>query len=66
VGVDEERPTVSHGDQTPLETGTTIALHPSILTSGGRHSLAVANTYSVGERGVEPLSGHPYRIRSIA
>lgn len=66
VGIDEERPTVSHSDQTPLEAGTTIALHPSILTSGGRHSLAVANTYSVGERGVEPLSDYPYRIRSIA
>lgn len=66
VGIDEERPTVSPTDHTPLGAGTTIALHPSILTSGGRHSLAVANTYSVDERGVAPLSDHPYRIRSIA
>ena len=63
VGIDEEPPVVSRGDHTPLEAGTTIALHPSILK--GDMSLAVANTYSLHEHGAVPLSNHPYRIYSI-
>ncbi len=65
VGIDEEPPVVSRDDRTPLEAQTTIALHPSILTSGGQTSLAVANTYSLHEHGAEPLSNHPYSIFRI-
>lgn len=65
VGVDEEPPVVSPYDHTPIETGTTIALHPSILTPGDQVSLAVANTYSLDEHGAAPLSNHPYRIYSV-
>ncbi|MCE2530376.1 MAG: aminopeptidase P family protein [Acidimicrobiia bacterium] len=63
VGIDEEPPVISRGDHTPLEAGTTITLHPSILK--GDMSLAVANTYSLHEHGAVPLSSHPYRIYRI-
>lgn len=65
VGIDEEGPTVSPDDHSTLASGTTIALHPSILTSGGEMALAVANTYSICEQGVVPLSNLPYKIRCI-
>ena len=65
VGIDEEGPVVSRDDHSPLEARTTIALHPSILTSGGEVALAVANTYSIHERGVMPLSNLPYKIHCI-
>ena len=65
VGIDEEGPVVSPDDHSPLEPGTTIALHPSILTSRGEVSLAVANTYSIHERGIVPLSNLPYKVHSI-
>lgn len=65
VGIDEEEPVISSDDRTRLETRTTIALHPSILTSGCRASLAVANTYSLEEHGIVPLSDHPYSVYDI-
>ena len=65
VGIDEETPTVSPDDHTLLETGMIMALHPSILTSGCQNSLAVANTYSLGDHGATPLSDRPYNIHSI-
>lgn len=65
VGIDEEQPVVSPNDNTPLEAGTTVALHPSIQTSDGQYSLAVANTYSLGKDGVVPLSDHPYRVYNV-
>ena len=63
VGIDEEPPMVSPDDRTRLEAGTTLALHPSILT--GEMSLAVANTYLLHAQGTVPLSSHPYTIYNI-
>lgn len=66
VGIDEECPVISPDDHSPLEAGTTIALHPSILTPGGDVALAVANTYSIHEQGVIRLSDLPYKIHGIS
>lgn len=65
VGIDEEQPAVSPDDHTVLESGMSLALHPSISIPGGQQSVAVANTYSVGDHGVVPLSEYPYSIPSI-
>ena len=65
VGIDEEQPTVSRDDDSILETGMTLALHPSILTETGDRSLAVANTYFIDSRRAVPLSERPYGVYRI-
>ena len=66
VGIDEEPPSLSTDDDTVLESGMTMALHPSIMTDRGGLSVAVANTYLIEDHQTSSLSERPRTIYRIA
>ena len=66
IGIDEEEPSISIYDHAELQAGMTIALHPSIMTDRGSDSVAVANSYLIGDQHPVPLSNRPAEIYQIA
>lgn len=65
VGIDEEPPSLSADDDTVLESGMTMALHPSIMADRSGLSVAVANTYLIEEQQTSSLSERPQTIYEI-
>lgn len=62
VGIDHDAPVISVADQTVLQPGMVLAVHPSCCTSDERFGASVVDTYVVGQQRPERLSAVPQRI----
>jgi Xaa-Pro aminopeptidase len=62
VGVDHDLPVVTAGDETPLEPGMVLAVHPNYATADERYGASTVSTYVVTDEGPERLSGIPMEI----
>lgn len=62
VGTDHDAPVISLADETVLQPGMVLAVHPSCCTSDERFGASVVDTYVVGRHEPERLSAAPQRI----
>ena len=64
VGLDEAPPILAPSDEGIVKAGTSFSLHPSIEI--GDRSVAVANTFLIGQDGARALSDFPTQLRTIS
>ncbi|MBB3042387.1 M24 family metallopeptidase [Nocardioides soli] len=65
VGVDHDTPVITSGDQTPIEEGMVISVHPNLTDPEETVGASVADTYIVTARGAEAISQIPQALRPI-
>ncbi len=66
VGVDHDLPVIGRGNDTVLEPGMVIALHPHIVDAGDDPvGACLGDTFVISEGGATPLSAHPRDIVAI-
>jgi Xaa-Pro aminopeptidase len=57
-----EFPKIGEGDDTELQAGMVLSMHPHAISQDGRACLYMQDTWLVTEDGGEPLAGLPMRI----
>lgn len=55
VGVDHDLPVITANDNTPLQAGMVIAVHPNLTDKGRTYGASVADTYVIREDGKPPM-----------
>jgi Xaa-Pro aminopeptidase len=70
VGVDHDLPVIGHGNDTLLQPGMVIALHPHIVDAGadgaGGIGACLGDTFVISASGAAPLSRHGRDVVAIA
>jgi Xaa-Pro aminopeptidase len=71
VGVDHDLPVIGHGNDTVLEPGMVVALHPHIVDADNEQAgndpvgACLGDTFVISEGGATPLSAHPRDIVTL-
>ncbi len=62
VGVDHDTPVIGATDQTALQAGMVLAVHPNFTTADEQHGASVVDTYEIAASGPQRLSSIPQRV----